>query len=552
MASPSWPRRRDSTSWTAAGGCASAISAARSPRSRASRAYSTRKNGLPSVRRRSASVSASVGSASETWWNTCAVASAEIPRSWSRSACLRAERLGHLGERARPAAGARARWSSPAAGRRGRRATAASVSSRSTRRLDVSAQCRSSMTSSSGCSVAAVSTCWTTISQARNAAPLSSPETLLGSSEPSRSSTVAHGQSAGAPSSCEQRPHAMVMPWSAAYVASLDREPALADAGVAGERDERRGDPSLPWTTRSTRSVSAASSSSRPASDQPHSVGNGSGACSSGSAGAARGAAAGAGAGSAVAVASWRSTAAWTARSSGPGSRPSSSSSTSRTWRSTASASACRPERASASARSDQARSRSGCCRVSVSSSAATVACSPSRMPRAARSSTASTRSSSSRARSASAAGASPRSANGTPRHSASASSIDLCSAARPPASGAPAGSARPRHSASASGTTWVCAPDTASRTRRCPGRRRGAAARSRAARSPAGCRRRGWCGPARARGAARRRTPAGSRRRPAAGCRSRSGRRACRRRRRGRGAGPGPRAGRAASDHRD
>ena len=70
------------------------------------------------------------------------------------------------------------------------------------------------------CSAAAVRTCWTTISQARNAAPLSSPAPALGSSEPSRSSTVAHGHSAGAPSSCEQRPQAMVMPWSAAYVAA--------------------------------------------------------------------------------------------------------------------------------------------------------------------------------------------------------------------------------------------------------------------------------------------------------------------------------------------
>ena len=73
--------RRVSTSFTAVGGFASASSRPRSPRSAASRAYSTRKNGLPSVRCSSASASAPVGLDTTSRSTTSAAWSALSPVS---------------------------------------------------------------------------------------------------------------------------------------------------------------------------------------------------------------------------------------------------------------------------------------------------------------------------------------------------------------------------------------------------------------------------------------------------------------------------------------
>ena len=82
--------RRVSTSCTAVGGFASASSRPRSPRSAASRAYSTRKKGLPSVRCSSASASAPVGLDTTSRSTTSAAWSALSPVSSIRTACARA------------------------------------------------------------------------------------------------------------------------------------------------------------------------------------------------------------------------------------------------------------------------------------------------------------------------------------------------------------------------------------------------------------------------------------------------------------------------------
>ncbi|MGY2703787.1 hypothetical protein ACVW2K_003371 [Nocardioides sp. HB32] len=142
--------------------------------------------------------------------------------------------------------------------------------------------------------MAAARTRSTTTSQAWNAAPLSASAPPLGSSEPSRSRTVAHGHSAGAPSSWEHRPQAMDMPCSAAYVAAsmVSRLLPMPGSPVSAAN---AGAPPVPATVLSTSPLRAASSSSRPARDQPHKVGNGRGAASSVAAGGGAGAGSGTG-----------------------------------------------------------------------------------------------------------------------------------------------------------------------------------------------------------------------------------------------------------------
>ena len=123
--------------------------------------------------------------------------------------------------------------------------------------------------------------------------------------------------------------------------------------------------------------------------------------------------------GSCSSIASWRR------RSSGPGSTPICSTSTSRAARYAASASAWRPERYSASIRCACNRSCRGCAATSASSSGSTSAWRPAARSASIALSVAPSRSSSSRRTSAAANGSPATSASASPRHRASASRAD-------------------------------------------------------------------------------------------------------------------------------
>ncbi len=313
-----------------------AVSSSRSARSPASRANSTRKNGLPSVRSRSCSASASETGFSLTRASSSTTAGVGSPDSSSRTACFRA--IVSATSASTPVGSGCARQvartirCSPAV------ASAVSASSRSTRRVEGSAQCRSSSTTRVVCSRDASRITRVMRSQARNCAPSSSSASSPPSSAPIAPSTARHGHRGGAPSSWEQRPTRTRTPRSRARsaISAARRVLPMPGSPVSTAYD------GLPATAPASACSSAPRSCSRPASAQGATA-SGSGRAGAGAATGAAGGAAGTAPGSGAtqsSARSCRSTAVWRSRSSAEGSRPSSSSSTSRSRRSTSRASA--------------------------------------------------------------------------------------------------------------------------------------------------------------------------------------------------------------------
>ena len=219
---------------TAVGGSAPSSRAVRSSPSRARRAYSTTKNGLPSVRSASRRDCSSSGTTLATEPTTAATSPASRPVSSSRSTCRRA-RDSATSASAPVGSG----WARQVETTSSRPDVTVSTSIRSTRRLATSAQCRSSSTSSTGSAAAASATRRVSPSRTRNSAP-SSSSPPSSSSSPSCSSTCCHGQSAGAPPSW--RAAADQHPATAGHDVGgeLRGEPRLADARFPGQRGERR------------------------------------------------------------------------------------------------------------------------------------------------------------------------------------------------------------------------------------------------------------------------------------------------------------------------
>ncbi len=224
------------------GGSASAISPDRSPPSWASRAYSTRKNGLPSVREASSPACSSLGITSATASTTVAASAALSPVSSSRAACRRAS---DSATSARAPVGSGCVRQVPRTS--SRPDSTVSDRSRSTRRVGTSAQCRSSRTTTivSSCAAAA-ETDATTASQVRNSAPSSSPPPTSRSA-PRPRSTCCHGQSGGAPSSCEQRPTSSRAP---RFTARTPSSPHSRDLPMPGS-PVIAANAGVPWSARS-------------------------------------------------------------------------------------------------------------------------------------------------------------------------------------------------------------------------------------------------------------------------------------------------------------
>ena len=148
---------------------------------------------------------------------------------------------------------------------------------------------------------------------------------------------------------------------------------------------------------------------------------------------------------------SWTRIAASSRRTSGPGSTPSSSASTTRNRRHASNASPCRPSRYSAIMSCVHRRSRSGVSATSFSHSATASRRPPTARIAAIRSSAIDARSSSSPAASVRANGRSANSASAGPRQSASASSKVAIAAARSPRSASRRPSATSARAAAAS-----------------------------------------------------------------------------------------------------
>ena len=375
LSSGSRSSRRASTSATAVGGSASVISPDRSPPSWARRAYSTRKNGLPSVREASRPACSSLGVTSATASTTVAASAAVSPVSSSRAACRRASDsaasasapvgsgwVRQVAEHQQPAglhglrsAGAApAGWGCrPSAGRRARRRGSRRPPRRRPSRT-MASQVRNSAPSSS-----AVADVEVGAEPAQHLLPR--PErrraVVLGAPAHEQAGAAVHGQHA-----------------------ELAAQAGLADARLA--RDRREGGAALVGQVE--RGLEGdqlvVTADQRPRRQRGHEPLGHRGCRVPGQRWRGRGLRRrGRGHGGRVTAragsrpwpgpAGGRPSAA--SRSSTPGSRPSSTSSTSRTWRRASSASACRPARASATARRPQRRSRSGYAEVSASSSAA-------------------------------------------------------------------------------------------------------------------------------------------------------------------------------------
>ena len=189
-------RRAVSTSETAAGRSAPRTASAGIPRSAASRAYSTRKNGLPSVRSRSASAARELGRVRVTPSTTVAASSADNPfrarrRPWRRASISVRSASAPVG----------AGWARQVVSTSSDARSVLSASRRSTRSVAGSAQCRSSRTSRVACSRAAASTVWMICSQTANWLTSCSSAPSPGRLRPRPRSTADHGHSGGAPSS---------------------------------------------------------------------------------------------------------------------------------------------------------------------------------------------------------------------------------------------------------------------------------------------------------------------------------------------------------------
>ena len=217
VASGSRSRRRETTSVTACGGSGSASRVSRSAASSTRRAYSTRKNGLPSVRVRSASAWPAEGRRADGLDDPATSAAGQPgqvePESRAAGRAARRRRPG------RPSGCGRSRQ---VATRVSRPRCTDSSSRPSTRSDEESDQCRSSRSTSTarprggrhrpddvvpGPELAA-------------SAPPTAGAASVGRPRPRPSSTLAHGHSGGAPSSWEQRPTSTVQPRSSAAAAS--------------------------------------------------------------------------------------------------------------------------------------------------------------------------------------------------------------------------------------------------------------------------------------------------------------------------------------------
>jgi hypothetical protein len=330
-------RRRRRTSATAGGGsAASAALGSSAPAS--SRAYSTRKNGLPSVRRLSASASRSDGRSPTTASTSAAVSGAGEPlqlqrRAWARASDSAASARRPVG----------AGWERQVATTSSRAGEAVSSRWRRTRRDDGSDQCRSSRTTTSVRVRAASTTAHRTASQVENPSDGSTRCERRSGAPSSPSSTDVHGHSGGAPSSWEQRPDPHLGAARTSEPDELGAQARLADAGLA---DEHRGlRRALLGPLEQADELLERRGPARPA---------------------ATGEATAAGRRGGRGCRQQRGVLAQDrglerAQLGARGRGPSSSASSRRTSRSAASASAWRPARVSASTRSTQSRSRSGC-----------------------------------------------------------------------------------------------------------------------------------------------------------------------------------------------
>ena len=257
VASGSRARRRVSTSCTPAGGCSSASRWARSARSPASRAYSTRKNGLPSVRSRSALAWSGVGRLWATVANTSPTSSGAQAGEAAAECVPAGQRLGDVGERP------------------GRLGVSRQVSSTSSRPVLGGLDEQPQHPQAAGVGPVQVvedhhehrllarprrGRVRAIRSKARNSSLSTSARVSAAGWLPRASSTVVHGHSGGAPSSCEHRPMQTRAP----------RRRAAATSSAASRDLPIPGSPvstayvGVPARARSQASPSAARSASRP------------------------------------------------------------------------------------------------------------------------------------------------------------------------------------------------------------------------------------------------------------------------------------------------